>query len=178
MNESRLKILVVSLLVVVALLVLERIGVIPSGISMPNSICADGGDGPNPAPPGPLGPANVADLNLAEITAEAPDSPVGRALTWGIAQLNLGLAGATEDTVRERVSPTLLETTSAAELANMFHAGAQNGPYALVGFKDAPSELAARAVVRLPNNDYIIIDATVEAEEPNRLTRFTIDDSI
>ncbi len=178
MNESRLKILAISLLVVVALLVLERTGVIPSGISMPNSVCADGGDGPNAPAPGPLGPENVADLELAEITTQAPDTPVGRALTWGIGQLNLGVAGASEDSVRERVAPSLLETTSAAELADMFHAGSENGPYALVGFKDAPSELSARAVVRLPDNDYIIIDATVEAEEPNRLTRFTIDDSL
>jgi hypothetical protein len=178
MNESRLKILVIFLLLVVSLLVLERVGIIPSGIAGPNSVCSDGGDGPNPATPEPLGPANINALGLAEITTVTPDTPAGQALAWGIAQLNLGLAGATEETVREHVAPSLLETMSAAELANMFHASAMNGPYALVGFKDAPADLAVRAAVRLPNNDYIILDVAVEAEAPNRLTRFTIDDSI
>lgn len=181
MSEGRLKVLVVLLLLAVGVLILERTGIVPSGFPYPvdaHSVRPDGGDGPVPPPPGPRGPADMRELGLPVVTTEAPDSPAGRQLVWALAQLNLGLAGAPEDEYRVRFAESQLETLPAGEMRNTIITAAQRGPFALVGFQQPPTDTSLRAVVRLPENDYVVLNIDVESAEPFRISQFTINDTL
>jgi hypothetical protein len=180
MSEGRLKVLVVLLLLAVGVLILERAGIVPSGVPFPGepTLRPDGGDGPPPPAPAPLGPSDMRELGLPVVTTEAPDSAAGRQLAWAIAQLNLGQAGAAEDEYRVRFSESQLETLPAGQMRSTIVTASQRGPFALVGFQQPPTDTSLRAVVRLPENDYVVVHVDVESAEPFRMTQFTINDTL
>lgn len=172
MNESRLKILIAILMVVVVALLLERFGfytVFPD--VEPDSICIDGEQRPEPRdlPHVPLG-----TLGLASTGSTLPDSPIGRAASWGMDAINLQRSDLTVAELQERFAPAALERASAETLHGSFVELSGHGPYVLAGLKATTTETRIEGVVLGPKNRVFDFVAAVEEAEPHRLTGFLL----
>ena len=114
-------------------------------------------------PPSPAPPA-LADMNVAYIAADFPDTAAGRHAEWAIGQLNIDLYEINESVLQDRfVESTFVDRTP----GDVFHAldGLSSGyaPYALVGFVDEPEEYRLHALLRTRWLHFQVL--TVEVDE-------------
>lgn len=166
MSESRLKILVGILLLAVVVSMLFNFGVFGPSDTPTESVCADGSDGTivggtqRPEPP------DVSSLGLATVTSDVPDGQVGEALKWALDALNIHADEMTEAMVTEHFAPSVLEEFSASEVvAELQQLARRDGPYALVGYAEEPTDSSIRAMVRVRDREYQVLHVDIEPTE-------------
>ncbi|MCB9520815.1 MAG: hypothetical protein H6699_08065 [Myxococcales bacterium] len=82
--------------------------------------------------------AAPSTLGIHQVTGEIPETPAGEILGWLIDSLNVHPENLTADGVTAKFASSVLDGTSAADLATQLADSARNRPFALVGF-NAPT---------------------------------------
>ncbi len=165
MNETRLKVLVALLVLVVAGLVAERVGLF------------GGAEAPVVTPPEPAPPVNpraIGSFPLHELTTSLPDTPAGQQLAWGMHYLNLHGHGLNEDGMREHIAASVLESTAPAQFLNELQDLAQEGPYAFVGHIQPPTPYFIHAAAAVHDHEFVAIVVETEPTPPHRITQFRV----
>jgi pimeloyl-ACP methyl ester carboxylesterase len=108
-----------------------------------------------------------------------PDSPVGRQLTWVVAQLGGDAAGLTEAEVRAHFSSEFLTiVTSPAELIATFRQSiAERGTFTFVGFSYPPRAREALALVQTATGERAAVAIGVTAARSALIEVLDVDDA-
>lgn len=176
-----LPLLTVSLLAAVGLLLAERFGAItlPLGTADGSgevAACANGDMlcGANEAAAGTPAYVPANQIGLAEATDSIPDSPAGAGLVRGLRWLNLGVDAIADAEFQGSLAPSVLERTPLVDLRRGFGQVASIGPFAVVGYLEAPTPTSIKAVALAHNRQYVQIVADVEPTPPHRITVFHV----
>lgn len=102
--------------------------------------------GPTPSLPAP------STLNLFYMTGTPPATPAGTALQWTLEQLNL--EPPSDETITANFDPTVLEGTSATDIADHIERVGRNRPFAFVGFVSEPTPTRMEALMMSSREGY------------------------
>lgn len=111
---------------------------------------------PEPGPP-------LAELELFELTGQFPKTLAGQHAEWAVQQINLQCLTTTIESVEARFEPELLANIPAdALVADLCRLGHEYAPYALVGFREEPTERSLKAVFAIRNGHYQVLEVSIE----------------
>jgi len=117
----------------------------------------------------------VTDLELYQMSAELPQTPVASQVSWAIGQLNLEGAQLDAHDITARFAPDTLARIPANRLVDvMSELGLEQGPYALVGFVAEPTATEMAAVYANGQGRFQVVNARVEPEAPHRLVELNV----
>jgi pimeloyl-ACP methyl ester carboxylesterase len=108
--------------------------------------------------------------------AGIPATPVGRQLSWALAQLNGGARRLTEADVRARFSPRLLSTLMPAPqlIGAVRQTAAERGPFKLTGFAFPPTATKAIALVDAKAGFKGAVRIELDPATPGRIMRLEV----
>ena len=110
--------------------------------------------------------------------AEVPATPVGKQVTWALAQLNSS-RGLSEEDVAAHFSPEFLAAViPAPDLVALFaQTAAERGPFTFTGFAYPPTATRAVALIETKAGERASLRIEVERGEPARIFRFEVDEA-
>src|SRR5439155_8383221 len=98
-------------------------------------------------------------------------TPVGKQVTWALAQLNRGAAGLTHQAVTAHFSREFLSVVMpASALGPMFGQTADRGPFTFAGFAYPPTATQAVALVETKAGERASLRIKVDGGKPARIT--------
>jgi pimeloyl-ACP methyl ester carboxylesterase len=112
-------------------------------------------------------------------TATIPATPVGRQITWALAQLNGGAARLTQAEVNARFSPQLLSVVMPARaiVAMLGQTAEQRGPFTFAGFAYPPTATQAVTLIETKTGDRGSLRIKLGSRQPHRIIGFEIDEA-
>ena len=112
-------------------------------------------------------------------SATVPATPVGRQLTWALAQLNGGATRLTEAQVSARFSPEFLTVVMPARaiVAMIGQTAEQRGPFTFAGFAYPPTATQAVALIETKAGERASLRIKLDRGKPARIVAFEIDDA-
>ena len=111
------------------------------------------------------------------VTAAAlPTTPVGKQLTWALAQLNRRAAGLSEAEVAAHFSPRFLSVVmpASALVASLGQTGEQRGPFTFTGFAYPPTATQAVALIQTKAGEHGSLRIRVDPSKPARIIGFEV----
>ena len=110
--------------------------------------------------------------------ARIPATPVGRQLTWALAQLNRGAAGLSQEAVATHFAREFLSVVMPASgLVAMFGQTAERGPFTFTGFAYPPSATQAVALVETRAGERASLRVKVVRGAPARIVGLEVDEA-
>src|SRR5438093_3261067 len=117
-------------------------------------------------------------LGLAT-SATIPATPVGRQVTWALAQLNGGATRMTQADVNARFSPQFLAVVMPARaiVAMLGQTAEQRGPFTFAGFAYPPTATQAVALIETKAGERGSLRIKLDRGNPARIVGFEIDEA-
>jgi pimeloyl-ACP methyl ester carboxylesterase len=117
-------------------------------------------------------------LGPAAAAADVPATPVGKQVTWALAQLNSS-RGLSKEDVAAHFSPEFLAAViPAPDLVALFaQTAAERGPFTFTGFAYPPTATRAVALIETNAGERASLRIEVERGEPARIFRFEVDEA-
>jgi pimeloyl-ACP methyl ester carboxylesterase len=108
--------------------------------------------------------------------ARIPETPVGREISWAIAQLDGAAASLTETQVAARFSPEFLATAMPASgiIASLRQEAARRGPFTFTGFASPPTATQAIALIRSRTGERGSVRVRIDGATPARIVAFDV----
>jgi pimeloyl-ACP methyl ester carboxylesterase len=115
----------------------------------------------------------------SETTARIPATPVGKQVTWALAQLNGGAAALTEDAVAAHFTPQFLAVWMPARelLLSLQQTAAERGPFTFTGFAYPPTATQAVALIETKAGERGSLRIEVAGGKQARIVRFEVDEA-
>jgi pimeloyl-ACP methyl ester carboxylesterase len=112
-------------------------------------------------------------------SATIPATPVGRQVTWALAQLNGGAARLTQADVNARFSPQFLAVVMPARaiVAMLGQTAEQRGPFTFAGFAYPPTATQAVALIDTKTGERGSLRIKLDRGKPTRIVSFEIDEA-
>jgi len=116
-----------------------------------------------------LGPATAAAI---------PTTPVGKQLTWALAQLNGRAAGLSEANVVAHFSPRFLSVVMpASALVASLGQTAERGPFTFTGFAYPPTATQAVALIETKAGERASLRIKIDGRKPARIIGFEVSEA-
>jgi pimeloyl-ACP methyl ester carboxylesterase len=111
--------------------------------------------------------------------AAIPTTPVGKQLTWALAQLNGRAAGLGEAEVVAHFSPLFLSVVmpASALVASLGQTGEQRGPFTVTGFAYPPTATQAVALIETKAGERGSLRIKVAGGKPTRIVGFEVSEA-
>jgi pimeloyl-ACP methyl ester carboxylesterase len=108
-----------------------------------------------------------------------PSTPVGRQVSWALAQLDGAAATLTEADVRHRFSPEFVRVLMPARaiVAMLGQTAEQRGPVTFAGFAYPPTATQAVALIETKAGERGSVRIRVDRDKPPRIVGFEIDEA-